>query len=411
MMLVSALKKPGLPLSLGMHTAVLVAGLISFSAPKKFEDATEAVSVEIVDESQLREITKGEKAAKQPVPAPRVDRVDDKKEQNAPGDAKRQVDVANTPKPQEATAKEERKEVTAAVIPPKPVVVVPPKPVELPKPIDLPKPVAAPKPLAVKPAKPVDATDEEEDEADEVVKQAKPKKIEPAKPDQAALVRLLEQQKSEDAKRQELAKNLQQKQEQSQEAARKAEEQKKLADAKVADDKKKADAAKAQEAAKKATEERKKREADQEAKNQSTADAARRALLASREAPSNSGTTGQQISRTPAAGAPTATGQRLNPSDRAALSSLLGDQIRSCWNITVSARPSPLPQVRIALNADGSLSGTPTLVNSSGDPNFRALADSGMRAIRQCSPFRIPARFAPTFNDWRSVNVQLNPDD
>jgi colicin import membrane protein len=405
MMLVNALKKPGLPLSLGMHTAVLVAGLVSFSSPKKFEDATEAVSVEIVDESQLREITKGEKAAKQPASAPRVDRVDDKKEQNAPGDAKRQVNTDTTPKPQEATAKEERKEVTAAVAPPKPVLIVPPKPIETPKPVEPPKPVAA------KPAKPVEATDEEEDEADEVVKQAKPKKIEPAKPDQAALARLLDQQKAEDAKRQEQIKNQQAKQEQAQEEARKAEERKKVADAKAADDKKKADAAKAQEAAKKAAEERKKREADQEAKNQSTADAARRALLASREAPSNSGNTGQQVSRTPAAGAPTATGQRLNPSDRAALAGLLGDQIRSCWNITVSGRPSPLPQVRIALNADGSLSGAPTLVNSSGDPNFRALADSGMRAIRQCSPFRIPARFAPTFNDWRTVNVQLNPDD
>jgi colicin import membrane protein len=405
MMFVNALKKPGLPLSLGMHTAVLVAGLISFSSPKKFEDATEAVSVEIVDESQLREITKGEKAAKQPAPAPRVDRVDDKKEQNAPGDAKRQVNTDNIPKPQEATAREERKEVTPAVAPPKPVVIIPPKPVEIPKPVE------QPKPAAVKPAKPVEATDEEEDEADEVVKQAKPKKIEPAKPDQAALARLLDQQKAEDAKRQEQIKNQQAKLEQAQEEARKAEDRKKVADAKAADDKKKADAAKAQEAAKKAAEERKKREADQEAKNQSTADAARRALLASREVPSNSGNTGQQVSRTPAAGAPTATGQRLNPSDRAALAGLLGDQIRSCWNITVSARPSPLPQVRIALNADGSLSGTPTLINSSGDPNFRALADSGMRAIRQCSPFRIPARFAPTFNDWRTVNVQLNPDD
>ncbi|MFM9973371.1 MAG: cell envelope integrity protein TolA, partial [Beijerinckiaceae bacterium] len=189
-------------------------------------------------------------------------------------------------------------------------------------------------------------------------------------------------------------------------------EQKKIVEAKAAEDKKKADDAKRiQEAAKKAADEKKKREAEQEARNQSTADAARRALLASREAPSNSGNTGQQVSRTPAAGAATATGQRLNPSDRAALAGLLADQIRSCWSVPVSGKPGVLPLVRISLGVDGALQGTPILTNASGDPNFRALAESGMRAIRQCSPFRIPSRFAATHNDWRSTIVQLNPED
>jgi colicin import membrane protein len=101
----------------------------------------------------------------------------------------------------------------------------------------------------------------------------------------------------------------------------------------------------------------------------------------------------------------------LNPSEKAALAGLLADQIRSCWSVPVSGKPSVLPQVRVTLNADGSLNGAPVLINSAGDPNFRALADSGMRAIRQCSPFRIPQRFAPTYNDWRSIAVQLNPED
>lgn len=375
-----ALKKPGLPLSLGLHTAVLVASIATFSSPKTFEDVSEAVSVEIIDESQIREVTQGEKDAKKPAPAPRVDRVDDKKEQNAPGEAKKQVNTEAVPKPQEATAKEERKEITATLVPP-------PKPVP-------PKPADPPKPAAIKPTE----TTEEEDEAEEVVKQAKKKKPEPPKPDQAALAALLEKQKVEDAKKQD--------------DARKRDEQKKLADAKAADDRKKAEEAKkSQEAAKKAADEKRKREADQDARNQATADAARRALLVSREAPQNSGNTGQQISRTPAAGVASATGQRLNPADRAALASLIADQIRSCWSVPVSGKPSVLPQVRVALNADGSLAGAPSLVNASGDPNFRALAESGMRAIRQCAPFRIPARFTPTYDDWRGLTVQLNPDD
>ncbi len=75
-----------------------------------------------------------------------------------------------------------------------------------------------------------------------------------------------------------------------------------------------------------------------------------------------------------------------------------------------AGKPAVLPQVRMVLNQDGSLASPPVLVNSSGEPTFRAVADSGMRAIRQCSPFRIPARFQATFADWRSTIVQLNPD-
>ncbi len=361
-----AIRRPGVPLSVGLHGAVLAASIVTFSSPKKFEDVPEAVSVEVIDASALREMTRGETEAKQPQPRPRVDRIDDKKEQNAPGDAKRQINTDAIPKPQEAMAKEERKEVTAAVPLP------PPKPPELPK-------VAA----VAKPPKAADATQEEED-AEEVIRQAARKRE--------------EQKKIEEARRAE--------------EARKHEELKKIADAKAAEDRRKAeDTKKAQEAAKKAADEKKKREADQEARNQATADAARRALLASREAPANSGNTGQQVQRTPAAGAPAATGQRMNPSDRAALAGLLADQIRACWSIPVSGKPPVLPQVRVALNADGSLGGTPTLINTSADPNFRALAESGMRAIRQCAPFRIPQRFAPTYDDWRNISVQLNPDD
>jgi colicin import membrane protein len=361
-----AFRRPGMPLSVGLHGAVLAASIITFASPKTFEDVSEAVSVEVIDASALREMTRGETSVRQPLPTPRVDRVDDKREQNAPGDAKRQVNADTIPKPQEATAKEERKEVTAALPLP------PPKPPEPPK-------VAA----VAKPPKPAETTEEEED-AEEVIRQAAKKRE--------------EQKKLEEARRAE--------------EARKQEEQKKIADAKAAEDRRRVeDTKKAQEAAKKAADEKKKREADQEARNQATADAARRALLASREVPANSGNTGQQVQRTPAAGAPAATGQRMNPSDRAALAGLLADQIRSCWSIPVTGKPPVLPQVRVALNADGSLGGTPTLINASADPNFRALAESGMRAIRQCSPFRIPQRFAPTYDDWRNISVQLNPDD
>jgi colicin import membrane protein len=413
-------RKPGMPLSLGLHAAVLVAALVSFASPKPFADAQEAIAVEVIDASTLREVPKGEQQAKpQPTPALRVDRVDDKTEQNPPGEAKRQVNTDQTPKPQEATAKEERKEQTAAVTPP------PPAPPVVPPPS---RPIEPPKPTVATPPKPTPAEKTDEEEAEEAIRQAQRKKAdelrkleEQRRADEAR--KREEQRKADEARRQEQQKReqeqaraeAQRQQDQhrrEQEEARQRDEQKKLADAKAAEDRRKAeDAKKAQEAARKAAEERRKREADQEARNAATADAARRALLASREAPQNSGNTGAQVSRTPAQGAPTATGQKLNPADRAALAGMIADQILPCWNIPVSGKPATLPLVRIALNQDGSLAATPVLTNSSGDPTFRALADSGMRAIRQCSPFKIPARFQSTYSDWRSLLVQLTPAD
>jgi colicin import membrane protein len=397
------LKQPGMPLSLGLHGLVLVGSVLTFSTPKPLPDAVEAISVEVIDESQPREVVKGEKEAPKPQPLPRVDRVDQKIEQNAPGEAKKQVNAEATPKPQEETAKEERKEVVAAVPAPP---VAPPRP----QPVTPPVP-QTPKPVQAKPV-PAEKTEEEE-KADEIIRQRELKRVEEQK-------KLEEQRRAEERRKRaaEQARLEAQKQQEAerkreQEEERRVEEQRKQADARAAEARQKADEQKklAQEAAKKAAEERRKREAEQNARNQAAADAARRALLASREAPSNSGNTGQQVSRTPSAGAATATGQRLNPSDRAALAGLLADQIRACWNNSVTSKPNVLPLVRISLGQDGSLQGAPVLTNSSGDPAFRALAESGMRAIRQCAPFRIPSRFAPMYSDWRSTVVQLNPDD
>ncbi|MGL5114940.1 MAG: cell envelope integrity protein TolA [Beijerinckiaceae bacterium] len=419
MALSDRLREPGLPLSAGLHVLALAGSLLAFNQPTPLPDAIEAIAVEVVDESQIREVTKGEANAKTPAPVPRVDRVAEKPEQNAPGQAPRQINSDQTPKPQEATAKEERKEETATIAPPPPLPrTQPPRPPEPPRP-EPPKPVAVKPPPKSQPA----PEEEDEDEADEIIKQAAKKREEEQKrAEQAALARKLEQQKAddqkklaEDARRREDTKRADEarRQEQlQQEAERRREIERKLTEAKAAEDKKKVeDQKKAQEAAKKAADEQRKRESEQQqARNQQALENARRALLASREAPTSSGNTGQQVSRTPAAGAATATGQKLNPSDRAALVGIIRDQIEAKMYQAGGSAPSALPRVRIQLAADGAVQSV-SLTNASADPAFRALADAGMRAIRQASPFRIPTRYSPMFSDWRDVVVQINPPE
>jgi colicin import membrane protein len=403
-----SLKEPGLPISAGLHATLAVVGLLSFGQPQPFQDAAEALPVDVISESQFSEMTRGEKSAREVVPnqQPRVDRVAPKVEENPAGAAPRQVDAPpRRQERQEETAPEDRPRSTAAVAPPPPPVVPPARP---PEPAPATPRTAAP----VRPAAP----EEEDDEAEEAVRQRQvkpPPRPEPPKPDQAALARLLEQQKQDEQKKQDEAKRRDE--QRRQEEARKQAEQKQREEeraavaAKLAEDRKKAE-----EEAKKAAE-RKRRQEEQkaaDAQRQATLDAVRQRLALNREAPANAGSSGAQVAPSrPSAGTATGNAQRLSPSDRDALLGMIGDQIRSCWSLPPVGKPRPLPQVRMTLNPDGSLSGAPSLINASSDPNFRPVAESGMRAIRQCAPFRIPARFQPMFESWRSITVQMNPDD
>jgi colicin import membrane protein len=382
------MKQPGLPVSVGLHVAVFVVSLLTFTEAKKLPDAAEPIAVEVIGPSQL---------------TPRVDREDPKSEQNAPGEAKRQVNNDAVPKQQEATAKEERKEQAVVTPPPPPVPVRPPQP---------PKPPEPPKQAVKQPPAPAQSTEEEDEEAEEIIRQANRRKAEEQRKleqqRQAEATRRAEEQRQE-AQRRETERRQQEEARRQADERRKQEEQRKLAEdaRRKAEEQKKAQ----QEAARKAEEERKKREGEQAARNQQAIDNARRALLASREAPQNSGNTGQQVQRAPTAGATPSSGARLSNADRAGLAQMIADQIRPCWNIPVTGRPPIIPKVRVAINQDGSLAGVPVLVNGSSDPSFRALAESGIRAMRQCAPLRIPARFAPTYDEWRSLVVNLEPPE
>ena len=69
------------------------------------------------------------------------------------------------------------------------------------------------------------------------------------------------------------------------------------------------------------------------------------------------------------------------------------------------------PVVRVSLMPDGTVSGSPTIANDQSSPAFRAMADSALRAVRKCSPFKIPAQFAPFYNDWKDWTVTFDPKE
>ena len=116
--------EPGLPVSGAIHVLCIVATLVAFSTPPKFEDMSESVPVEIINADEPNQIAKGEKSAKEakPDPKPRADKV---------------AAVTET-KPD--TAQDKRDVVTPPSRPPSPEAEIKPTPPTPPKVAEPPKP-------------------------------------------------------------------------------------------------------------------------------------------------------------------------------------------------------------------------------------------------------------------------------
>jgi colicin import membrane protein len=379
--------EPGFWVSGALHAALL-AGLVFGFASQTYPEAEEGIPVEVITDSQFSEITRGETNAKQPQPdpKPRAERVAEVREERDPGEVKRDVPAPPTRPPEMKTA-EEAVEAPASTPPP-----LPPVRPEMPKP---------------------------EPQRAEPVKAPEP----PVPPKREEVAKLLEQQEAElrakaeaDAKAEAEARA---------KAAAEANARAEAAKAKaLAEAKAKAEAeakAKAEAERQKVAEAKAKAKAEAEAKTKKQAELAAKfdpngiaRMLQSKEPAQSSGSTGREVQRTAALGTATGTSQRLNPSLRNQLMGILRDQLHRCWQPPIGAQSAdkpPVPSVRVSLNQDGSLAREPSVVNSSGDPLFRTVADSATRATKRCSPLRIPAQFQPYYQDWKDLVVNFDPRD
>jgi hypothetical protein len=103
-------------------------------------------------------------------------------------------------------------------------------------------------------------------------------------------------------------------------------------------------------------------------------------------------------------GAPEGQGARMSASDIDALRA----QISRCWAPPVGGLGSDaiIVKLRIVLNEDGTLSRAPELVNSHASAFFPPAADSAVRAVFQCQPYRMPAE---TYSQWRDMLLNFDP--
>ena len=366
--------EPGVYISAALHGALLLGALVSFSDTRKFEDAAEAIPVDMITESQFNEVVKGvRQAPPAEAPKPIVDRVAEvENSKPLPVVQEAKVDVPAPPPPMREPdpTPPQPPQAAAQPEPAPPVPTPPPRPPE-PRVVEAP---AKPEPRPPEPAKP----EPPKPVAAEAVLPPKPPprprelaKVEPPKPapvkpeppkpalDRAQIAVLLDKQKKE-------------------------EEAKKPA----------------------------KPPSGREATEQRKFDPNSIAKLLSKEEPGQRASTGRTPNQTAALGNPTASGQRMSPSLWGQLDGYMIDQYKRCWSY-MSLGPTArfVPQIEVSFTSAGLLAREPRLRNAPSDPNLRALADSAMRAVKQCNPLRIPPQFLPYYNEWKDRILRFDPDE
>lgn len=84
-------------------------------------------------------------------------------------------------------------------------------------------------------------------------------------------------------------------------------------------------------------------------------------------------------------------------------------QVSRCWTPPVGGLGGDaiIVKLRIALNEDGTLGSPPSLANDFPSPFFRPAADSAVRAIMQCQPYRMlpPEKYS----QWRDMLLTFDP--
>ena len=111
-------------------------------------------------------------------------------------------------------------------------------------------------------------------------------------------------------------------------------------------------------------------------------------------------------------GLPTQHSARMSPSLSASLDAWFTEAYLACWSPPPTAPEGEryIADVKVIFNPDGSLSGQPVLLNPPRDPAWRAHAESAVRAVLKCNPLKLPAQYAPFFEQWKTKTIHFDPE-
>jgi colicin import membrane protein len=85
-------------------------------------------------------------------------------------------------------------------------------------------------------------------------------------------------------------------------------------------------------------------------------------------------------------------------------------RLSECWSPPIGwSDPSEVRVVlMLHLNADGSISGTPDVLEAPGGRYAQTAPESALRAVRRCAPYGLPP---DKYDAWKQVKVTFDPTD
>ena len=116
----------------------------------------------------------------------------------------------------------------------------------------------------------------------------------------------------------------------------------------------------------------------------------------------------QKASKT-AAGIRDGQGPTLSRNEQQALTAQLVGQIKRCWRppTGIPDAKNVIPVVSFKLGRDGSVSGSPVVLNRQGTSSFQLASEAATRAILQCQPYDMPADKYD--GGWSAVELDFDP--
>jgi colicin import membrane protein len=113
----------------------------------------------------------------------------------------------------------------------------------------------------------------------------------------------------------------------------------------------------------------------------------------------------------PVLGAAEGRDRTISTSDAAFLAGLMRQAVSRCWNINAGLEGVErlVVEIEVRLRPDGSLADPPKVVNSGNSPLFRDAADSALRALIACAPYRMPPD--KYTGGWEHMILSFDPRD
>ncbi|MBR2536770.1 MAG: cell envelope integrity protein TolA [Hyphomicrobium sp.] len=108
------------------------------------------------------------------------------------------------------------------------------------------------------------------------------------------------------------------------------------------------------------------------------------------------------------AGVANGTDTVLSAREQDLLKGMIKSQLAQCWRLPGAGGGTEIPAVtlRWQLSPDGSLQGEPRVQNAPNDTLGNAAAESALRAVRGCQPFRLPPE---SYEGWRDIEWVFDP--